>query len=344
MIRRALVLGGGGARGSFQVGMLEHLVGTLGLDFQIIRGVSVGALNASYLAQASTAGDSLGNLLQQVKQLSMLWTERIQGNYSVYQGRPGSYAGLVAGADSLYSLKPLRGLIETDLDPNRLRYSGRDFAVGYTSLVTGDYAEANASDPSFIERLVASASIPVVFPFVDLKQDVLVDGGVRNITPLASAFRAKPDEIYVLMTSRAVFANNQVPPNTVLPNTYEQWDDNWLGTKINGFDVLERTLDVVLDEVYLEDIRSAIDCNEIVGAIEAARSAATGNAEVQAALDRVAQTRSLARKRYVKLFVLAPQQWYGDKNSSTEFSPTLISQAIAHGRQVAADPTLWLTR
>jgi NTE family protein len=344
MTRRALVLGGGGARGSFQVGMLEHLVGTLGLDFQIIRGVSVGALNASYLAQASTAGDSLANLLQQVHQLSALWTQRIQGNYSVYQGRPGSYAGLVAGADSLYSLKPLRALIETDLDMSRLRYSGRDFAVGYTSLVSGDYAEANASDPNFIERLVASATIPVVFPFVDLRRDALVDGGVRNITPLASAFRAKPEEVYVLMTSKAVFSNNQVPSNTVLPNTYEQWDDNWLGTKVNGFDVLERTLDIVLDEIYLEDIRSAVDVNEIISAIETARGAAAGNPEVTAALDRVAKARPLAKKRQVKLFVLAPQQWYGDKNSSTEFSPTLISQAIEHGRQVAADSTLWLTR
>src|ERR1700690_2744185 len=121
MTKRALVLGGGGARGSYQVGMLEHLVGTLGLDFDVIRGVSVGALNASYLAQASTAGDSLANLRQEVSELKALWTQKIQGNYSVYQGRPGSYAGLVAGADSLYSLKPLDALIESDLDIDRLR-------------------------------------------------------------------------------------------------------------------------------------------------------------------------------------------------------------------------------
>ena len=38
---RALVLGGGGARGAFQVGMLLELVGTKQLDFTILRGVSV---------------------------------------------------------------------------------------------------------------------------------------------------------------------------------------------------------------------------------------------------------------------------------------------------------------
>jgi NTE family protein len=235
-------------------------------------------------------------------------------------------------------------LLTTDLDVNRLRYSGRDFAVGYTSLVSGDYAEADASDPDFVERLVASASIPVVFPFVVLQRDALVDGGVRNITPLASAFRANPDEVYVLMTSQAVFTDNQVPKNTVMKATFDDWDDNFLGTKVNGFDVLKRTLDIVLDEVYLEDIRSAIDCNEIIGAIEAARAAAPDNASVTAALARVMQTRPLVRKRYVKLSVLAPQEIYGKDNSSTDFSPTFIRRAIEHGRDVASNRALWLQR
>ena len=38
---RALVLGGGGARGAFQVGMLLELVGTKGIDFTILHGVGV---------------------------------------------------------------------------------------------------------------------------------------------------------------------------------------------------------------------------------------------------------------------------------------------------------------
>ena len=51
-MNRALILGGGGARGAYQVGMLDVLVNELELDFQIMRGVSIGALNAAFLAQA----------------------------------------------------------------------------------------------------------------------------------------------------------------------------------------------------------------------------------------------------------------------------------------------------
>ena len=81
--RRALVLAGGGARGAFQVGMLDHLVNEADLDVQILRGVSVGALNSVFLAQAPVGGspaDSLANLKEQTRALLDLWTRQITGN------------------------------------------------------------------------------------------------------------------------------------------------------------------------------------------------------------------------------------------------------------------------
>src|SRR5262245_31321191 len=99
-MRRALVLGGGGARGAFQVGMLDVLVREKGLDFDVIRGVSVGALNAAFLAQAPTAGGSQANLSKAVGELLRIWTTEIKGNKSVYTERIAGFAGLAAGADS----------------------------------------------------------------------------------------------------------------------------------------------------------------------------------------------------------------------------------------------------
>ena len=46
---RALVLSGGGVKGAFQVGALMHSMGDLGRDYDIVCGVSVGALNAAGL-------------------------------------------------------------------------------------------------------------------------------------------------------------------------------------------------------------------------------------------------------------------------------------------------------
>ena len=70
---RALVLSGGGAKGAFEAGAIYHLVYQRGCDFGDIAGVSVGALNGSYLAQASEDGDSLANLKLAADGLVEFW-------------------------------------------------------------------------------------------------------------------------------------------------------------------------------------------------------------------------------------------------------------------------------
>jgi len=356
---RALVLSGGGARGAFQVGMLEELVVHKKLDFHVIRGVSVGALNGAILAQAPMEGGrSQQNLAGVVKQLVHLWIKDIKGNHSVYSDRAG-WIGVVAGADSLYSFKPLENLIKKYVKPARFKTSKRDFKVGTVSLVKGTYQEWDSKKAGFLQRIIASASIPAVFPFIDIKneEDVLVDGGVRNITPLKSAFKAKPDEIYVLLAS-----NVQKPkdPRDVVPEsaaevyTYDQWDDNFLGTKVNAMDVLERTLDILTDEIYLEDIKTAVKWNAIAAAIENLKEAegshVPSSGVLREAITRVTQTLEEVKKRAVKIHVLAPTQWFdpdpqaepGKKNSAINFSPRLIQQAIEHGKEIARDTNKWL--
>lgn len=350
-MRRALILGGGGARGSYQAGMLLELVGNQGLDFSILRGVSVGALNAAFLAQAplgSSPEESIFNLRAQVEALNDLWTHTIQGNYSVYAERPGGIAGLAVGADSLYTVEPLRRLIREKISLEKLRSSGRDFAVGTVSLVSGEYLEWKPEDDGFLEKLVASASIPVIFPYVDIGNDILVDGGARRITPLSLVFKANPDEIYALLTSRMILLENgDLPNNCAWPESYPQWDDNWLGTKVSGLDVLKRTVEILTDEIYLNDLSGALDWNAVAERIAALGQAAAGvelPPAVAEAVAGVVRAISSVEKRYVPIHVLAPQEWYGKDNSSTDFDPRYISLAIEHGRKIAANPNLWIRR
>ncbi len=354
-MNRALVLAGGGARGSYQVGMLEELIINKGLDFQTIRGVSVGALNAAFLAQALTRPGPQAELTKRVRDLKDLWTKEITGNNSVYTKRIGGLLGMAAGADSLYSLDPLKRLIDKHISLQALRASGRNFAVGTVSLVSGLYEESDpVKDDEFMQKLIASASIPVVFPFVDLKEkkDVLVDGGARNITPLSSVFKAKPpvDEIYVLLTSRIIRTGNELPGSAAEENNYSQWKDNWLGTKVDALDVLKRTLDIITDEVYLGDLREAVRWNTVAESIKGLEAALPGRPSLTEGAKRALDTliNVKRRRRSVPLHVLAPRQWFdedntqGNRNSSTEFSPKLIHKAIAHGSDVAKDRKLWL--
>lgn len=355
-MKRALVLSGGGARGSFQVGMLRNLVLERELDFQVIRGVSVGSLNAAVLAMAPTDGGeaaSLAALKDRVVELEGLWRNEIRGNHSVYKERTGGFAGLIAGADSLNSFAPLEALIKRHASPQALKESGRDFKVGTVSLVSSLYQEWGPDDDRFLQMLLASSAIPVVFPFQRVKafgenpKDVLVDGGVRNVSPLSSAFKAGAEEIYLLLASKVLpdpKEKDGVPPTATMKHDYDRWDDNWLGTKVDGLDVLKRTVDILTDEVYLDDIRNAIKWNKVrklADELAAAEHPEAPGARAVAA--RLQEALEGMKRRYVPLHIIAPRQWYSNTNASTDFFPSFIDRAIQHGEEVAADESKWFS-
>ena len=344
-MRRALLLAGGGARGAYQVGMLRHLVIEKELDFDVIRGVSVGALNGAVLAQASTGAGSIENLKSQVRALETLWSEDIEGNNSIYKKRLGGVAGFVVGADSLFKTGPLRRVINKHVSVEALKNSGRDFAVGTVSLVTGESRTFKPPDPRFLDKLLASASIPVVFPHVDLEdeEDVLVDGGVRDITPVARGVAPDIDELWILLTSKMIRQGPDLPTSTVPENDYQDWHDNFLGTKVSGLDVLERTVEILTDEIYLDDIRGVLRWNRVLKSFEKLSDdlgSLSLSPEASASLQNLRE--NLGTKRYVELFVIAPREFYGDDNGATEFDPRLIRSAIDHGHCVAKDKNCWV--
>jgi NTE family protein len=195
--------------------------------------------------------------------------------------------------------------------------------------------------------VLASTAIPVVFPPVwrETERDVLVDGGVRQITPLSAAFGAQPDEIYVLMTSRAERTGAALPNSTAMRGRYEDWSDNFLGTRVDGLDVLKRAVDLLTDEVYLNDVSGALEWNDVLrdaGRLLNAAVEAGGPTPLVEAAKKLRETLDATKKRHVPIHVLAPREWYGETNASTAFDPSLIAKAIDHGRAVARDPSLWL--
>jgi len=92
-------------------------------------------------------------LQRKVVELEELWRREIRGNQSVYKKRVGGFGGLVGGADSIYSLKPLPGIDRQNMSAlDALRTSGRDFKVGTASLVSARYQEWGPEDPAFPGR------------------------------------------------------------------------------------------------------------------------------------------------------------------------------------------------
>lgn len=105
-------------------------------------------------------------------------------------------------AKSLLRMDPVRATVDRIIDPERVAASGLTLRVGAVSLRSGelhytdelgrmyerDGTPLDREPVSIKDAVLASASIPVVFPPTPLGGDVYVDGGVREILPLSLAF------------------------------------------------------------------------------------------------------------------------------------------------------------
>ncbi|MGH9491932.1 MAG: patatin-like phospholipase family protein [Terriglobales bacterium] len=202
---RALVLSGGGAKGAFEAGAVYHLVVHRGCDFKDFSGVSVGALNVAYLAQAPVEGDSLANLQTRAKGLVALWKD-IRGPKQILRGRfLGLPRLLIFGSESLKDFTPLRKLVEREIKTDLLLRSGREVRVGTVSFYDGTYREVLPNSPQllapaqFLDYVYASALIPVYGKMPRIQEEKnqpadsaywsqFSDGGVRHPTPVAGYF------------------------------------------------------------------------------------------------------------------------------------------------------------
>ncbi|HWC75766.1 MAG TPA: patatin-like phospholipase family protein [Gemmatimonadales bacterium] len=237
----ALVLGGGGARGAYQIGVLAGLAERLpGLAFPIISGTSVGAINAIYLAA------HLGGLDENVAGLRQAWGRlTTDGVYQVRlfslitalarMGLKGAIGvgGGPGGVRGLADTKPLRDFLSGAADlrgvtANITNQRLRAVAINATSYTSGravSFVQAAAEIPMWerVQRLavrtqltfdhvMASAALPLMFPAVKIGNEFYGDGSVRQMAPLAPALH---------LGARAILAiglRTARPPRLVSPD------------------------------------------------------------------------------------------------------------------------------
>jgi NTE family protein len=319
MTRRALVLSGGGAKGSFQIGVMEELILNRGLDFEILCGVSVGALNASFLAQAPFdpihPEVSLENLKNAFITLRHLWLEEIIGNESVYLKKQGVEAGIVLGADSIYDPEPLKKLLKKYLKPKNLAKSKRILKIQYVSLETGELKTANNKSPKILDHVLASGTMPYYFPPVQIRKEHLVDGGIRDITPLGQAFQAGAEAIYVIYAS----------PFQV---ERQEFVESWTGMKINAFTYLGRAVELMVNEIYRTDIEGAQRLNILKKNWEQVKNLLPEHAS-RKKIEKV-----LKRVHYAPIIEIKPKKYI--IRDALDFSPKNVMENYEYGKKVAA--------
>jgi NTE family protein len=228
----ALILSGGGARGAFQVGAEKYARQVKGYQWDIIAGVSVGALNGAMLA------------MHRYARLMELWDHI--SNDQVYTGGFNlvSLFKIFFGAKSFYGNGPLRSLLEREFEAGRII---DDLHVGAVSLISGEYVQFTRESLELSKAILASASIPVVWPPVDIAADypAMVDGGVRNISPVGDVLELEPDEIVVI--------NCGAEQPLVMPQASS-----------NVLSIGMRTLDIMQNEIFVNDMKEFQRINALV--------------------------------------------------------------------------------
>jgi NTE family protein len=181
--------------------MLQALVEG-GVRPDLLIGTSVGAVNSAWMAGCPD--------LDGACQLREIWLELRRDHVFPISAWVGA-RGLLGRSNHVIPNGNLRKLLERHIAYARLEDAVVPLHIVTTELKTGR-ACVISSGPA-VPALLASTAIPGVFPPVTIGRRTLVDGGVANHTPVATAIEIGASRIYVLPVGYPWL--NQEPSNAL---------------------------------------------------------------------------------------------------------------------------------
>ena len=226
----ALVLSGGGARAAYQAGVLRYITEHVNADYpEIITGVSAGSINAAKIA------NDLDSFETATEELITSWTSLDNDDVYTAKSSMNVLMNMVRrSSDSDQELLPRAGLVETDpmraflkasFDAPDGRLSGipkniENGRLSACAFVTTDYATGQTvtwiegesirdwkrpnrlsrNTELTVEHIMASTSLPFLFPAVPLGNSWYGDGGIRQADPLSPAVHLGATKILAIST------------------------------------------------------------------------------------------------------------------------------------------------
>lgn len=184
-IKTALVIGGGGMRGTFGAGVVTGLE-KIGLNnvFDIAVGVSAGAADIAYF------------LANQAELGTKLWYEEAASPAFIKKTRITKFM------DANYINHMLR--VAIPLNVRRIKNSRSDFFIGVTNVQTGkeEYIDAQMESVDIVEAVVASSAMPIAYNrTVQINGSIYADGSVGVGIPVELAFKKNCTDILVVLNS-----------------------------------------------------------------------------------------------------------------------------------------------
>lgn len=232
--RLGLVMGGGGARAAYQVGMLQTVARSYpDLEIPVITGVSAGAINAVHLAAHP------GTFREAVDDLADLWSEltveqvfRVDPRaliVNAFRWGLQLLSGGIVGEPRIRSLMdatPLRHFLTQKLGAAEGPIPGIEekiaagrlhaLAISTSSYSTGKSVtwiqtaagveewerprRQSSHTRMTLDHVLASSSIPLFFPAVEIDGEWYGDGGVRLTAPLSPALHLGATRLLAIST------------------------------------------------------------------------------------------------------------------------------------------------
>ena len=190
----ALVLGGGGAKGAYQIGVARALE-DMGVGYCHAYGTSIGALNAAMLAQGDL--DEAAQLWTQLRLSDIVTPESIalaEEAESVFS-RPEKMLDFITRNAQKKGLDatPLFSVMREAVDEEKLRRSRISFgliATRFPSLSMTEKRLEEMAPGSLCDWLEASAACFPAIPMKHIDSDRYLDGGFCDNVPVEMAIRA----------------------------------------------------------------------------------------------------------------------------------------------------------
>jgi len=226
--RAGLLLGGGGARAAYQVGVLRAIAEIVpeerGNPFPVVCGASAGGINAAVVAShALCFHEGIRRLVGVWENFEVSKVFRADAWGALSRSSRWFLAILTGGAwaspKSVLDVSPLRTLLESHVSFQRIDQaigSGVLHAVCVTasSYSTGrsiSFYQGAAEIESWsrarrdgvcaelsIDHLMASAAIPILFPAVRIEGQFYGDGSMRQTAPTSPALHLGADRLLII--------------------------------------------------------------------------------------------------------------------------------------------------
>lgn len=300
MARLAIVLSGGGAKGAFQVGVLDALINERGVKPSIVVGTSTGAIQALGVAQQDVSG------------LLNVWMG-LKSNSDIYKQRSGPLLSALFGEKALYDAAPLKKLLKSFSKPDSLAASGIAMRLGVVSLQSGEFRTIDESVPDIHNWVYASCAMPTFFdPLQTSDKQQWVDGGVRDVTPLGSALELNPSGVIVIRASPMSNPASKKFFGGLVP----------IGLRSAALLQSEVSRNDLANTSLINDMLAARD--QLFTSLEASGISGIAASKLLLPLDR-----QLSNYRFAQVRIIEPEKEFSD---TLEFDPGKIREAIEAGR------------